>query len=261
MRRGDTIFNLDGLPFRSEQLALCLRDLLITETGKSYRLTSTSEGGFVLHQESSFADMQDVVTQGPPELELHKRSDHLLGNTKPTTLTNSKYPCSVRDYSLRPAVFRTHVLSLVLLGGAVMLVLIPAPLLAGLLGGLNFTPEHLGFWWQRCLDTMTVIGTVSVLSICLALLWQRASARYRVTAFGVEASLGILAQQTVGLRFQDIRSMTIRQTLPERLLNVGLLEFTSAGTEGAPVRFDQIAHPAKILALVKKRMGGSISAD
>jgi len=261
MRRGDTIFNLDGLPFRSEQLAMRLRDLLITETGKCYRLTSTSEGGFVLYPESASASMQGSVTQDPPECERYKRPDPLLANTDPTPPTHSQYLCSVRDYSLRPAVFRTHLLTLVSVGAVAMLMFNPAPFLAGLLGGLNILPARLGFWWQRCLDTMTLIGTVSVLSICLALLWQWASACYRVSAFGVEVRRGLFAQQTVGLRFQDIRSMTIRQSLPERLLNVGLLEFTSAGTEGAPVQFAQIAHPAKILALVKARMGASGSAD
>jgi C-terminal processing protease CtpA/Prc len=56
MRLGDAIYNLDGLPFRTEQSAVRMRDLLMGETGSSYRLEIYPEGGFVLRLESPKAE-------------------------------------------------------------------------------------------------------------------------------------------------------------------------------------------------------------
>jgi Bacterial PH domain len=265
MRLGDAVYNLDGLPFRSEQTAQRMRDLLSGETGKHYHLDLYPDGGFVLRSESAIAsplscEMQESqgselpdVSQGMSNMPAH--------HGQPNRQKSESSAIQHRDYHLRPAVFRTNLFLLGLIGVAAILVLMPDTLLAVALDGLNIQPKRLGQWYRHVQGFMIAGGAVLLMTLWLALLWQRAGSLYRVTGFGVEARLGIIAHQTVGLRFQDIRSMTIRQSLPERLLGVGLLEFTSAGTDGVPVQFRQIAKPARVLKLVKERMAGMPSAD
>ena len=252
MRIGDTLYNLDGLPFRSELTATRMRDVLVGETGKPYRLESCPDGGFVIRQEHP--PVSSVVNADPVN-PAPQRADRVIPDQQ------GSGPEFLADYNLRPAVIRTNLLSLAIMGAALLLVLIPDSLLTALFRGLALSPRTMTIWWDRSLDAMTVTGAVLVLVLWIGLLWQRAGALYRVTGFGVEARMGIIAHQTMSLRFQDIRSMTLRQSLTDRLLNVGLLEFTSAGTDGAPVQFKQIAHPNQVLRLVKSRMADIASAD
>jgi len=167
----------------------------------------------------------------------------------------------INDVELRQAVFRTNLFALLMMAIAVCLVLMADSVLLSVLEIINVQPGQLGLWWQRLDQGLTGLGAFLLVTGWLGFLWQWAGALYRVTDFGVEARLGLIAHQTVGLRFQDIRSMSIKQSLLDRVLNVGLLEFTSAGTDGDPVRFNRVAHPGKVLRLVKARMAGTGSAD
>lgn len=224
-----------------------MRELLMGETGHDYQLLPYVDGGFVLrrveaHQSRALED---------ETLPWQTRNPEPSG----VTMTRSK------DVELRQAVFRTNLFALLMMAMAVCLVLMGDSVLLTVLEVIKVQPGQLGLWWQRLDQGLTGFGAFLLVTIWLGFLWQWAGALYRVTDFGVEARLGIIAHQTVGLRFQDIRSMSIKQSLLDRLLNVGLLEFTSAGTDGDPVRFNRVAHPAQVLRIVKARMAGTGSAD
>jgi hypothetical protein len=240
MRIGDAIYNLDGLPFRSQESALRMRDLLADESGHCYRLESYPGGGFVLHRHQQQAS--------PAEHSIQNKAVTVNDETQPPSTM------AVREYRLRPAVIRANVLSLAMMGIAVAVVLMPEPFLLSVLKLLAVSPQQLGIWWPRLIRVLTLTGSAVLLCLWLALLWQRAGALYRITESGVEARLGLVAYQTLGLRFQDICLMTVQQTAKERCLGIGGVEFRSAGTGGAPVQFYPIAHPAKVLQLVQERM-------
>ncbi len=265
MRIGDAVYNLDGLPFRSDQTAQRMLDLLSGETGKHYQMESYPEGGFVIRLESAIASPLKREMQEPQGYELPDVSQGMINipanHGHPNRQKSESSVIQPRDYHLRPAVLRTNLFSLGIMGFAAFLMLMPDTLLAEALELIHIQPHQLGGWMLRIQQAMTGTGAILLVTLWLVLVWQRAGALYRITGFGVEARLGIIAHQTVGLRFQDIRSMSIRQSVPERLLGVGMLEFNSAGTDGAPVQFRQIAKPARVLQLVKERMAGMPSAD
>jgi hypothetical protein len=265
MRIGDAVYNLDGLPFRSEQTAQRMRDLLSGETGKHYQMESYPEGGFVLRLESAIASPLKLEMQEPQDSDLPNtaKGERNMKQNHGRANEQKPKPLSIqhREYQLRPAVLRTNLFSLGIMWFAAFLMLMTDTLLAEALELIHIQPRQLGGWMLRIQQAMTGTGAILLVTLWLVLVWQRAGALYRITGFGVEARLGIIAHQTVGLRFQDIRSMSIRQSVPERLLGVGMLEFNSAGTDGAPVQFKQIAKPARVLQLVKERMAGMPSAD
>lgn len=243
MRLGNSIYNLDGLPFKSETAATRMRDLLAGESGKSYSVENFPDGGFVL------------VDATPVE--------HGLGNGQPVTMPDETVlPLNratakagqSQAIKLRPAVFRTNLDCLGLMLVAATFIL-SADAVAGLvLTALNTDAADSGDWHRGITTAMVSLGSIALVGLWSVLMWQRACSLYLVTEFGVEARQGIIAQQSVGLRFQDIRSMSIKQSVTDRLLNVGLLEFTSAGSDGIPVRFMNIANPNKVLEWVKSRM-------
>jgi Bacterial PH domain len=263
MRIGDAIYNLDGLPFRNEGMALRMRDLLSGETGKSYQLLPYLEGGFVLRL--AVTENSYPASARPRTTPMPFGSEGIEAGTIQRQTQPSRPVVTTRGVDkvveLRQAVARTNITALLLMALSVCFVVMADSLLLGVLDLINLHPGKLGAWLNRLDQGMTGFGAFLLVTLWLSFLWQRAGALYRVTDFGVEARLGIIAHQTVGLRFQDIRSMSIKQSLLDRLLNVGLLEFTSAGTDGDPVRFDRIANPAKVLQIVKDRMARAGSSD
>lgn len=265
MRIGDDVYNLDGLPFRNKGIALRMRDLLSGETGNDYQLEPYPEGGFVIRLAASGDVNSKPGGQEHRSKRLSKEIPVVVDGSdfqgQPITPKTVPGTMLLKDYELRQAVFRTNLFALVLMAVATCLVLMSDSVLLSVVEFVKVQPRQLGDWMQHIERAMTGVSSVLLVTIWLTFMWQRAEALYRVTGFGVEARLGIIAHQTVGLRFQDIRSMSIKQSLIERFLNVGLLEFASAGTDGVPVRFNKVANPAKVLQIVKERMAGAGSSD
>lgn len=242
-------------------MAIRLRDLLSGETGNHYQLVPYLEGGFIIRLAASEKINSNPVRPDSEAKLLPKESHEGVDFQGQSFMPTAVPVAMLKDYELRQAVFRTNIFALALMALSIFLVFMSDSVLLTALDVINVQPRQSGNWLQQIDQVMTGVGSVLLVTIWLSLLWQRAGALYRVTGFGVEARLGIIAHQTVGLRFQDIRSMGIKQSLLDRLLNVGLLEFTSAGTDGDPVRFNRVANPGKVLRIVKARMAGACSSD
>lgn len=79
--------------------------------------------------------------------------------------------------------------------------------------------------------------------------------RYSADERGLEAIEGILSfsQTITRLRYEDVRSLEMDQTILERLLNVGELEVGTAGTAGIEMCLSGVANPYAIKALIQAR--------
>ncbi len=72
--------------------------------------------------------------------------------------------------------------------------------------------------------------------------------RYHVWTFtirgdAIESCKGILGRDVQSIRVQDLRNVNVRQTIWQRLLGVGDVEFSSAGGTGIEVTFYGVADP------------------
>ena len=72
--------------------------------------------------------------------------------------------------------------------------------------------------------------------------------RYHVWTFTIrgdtiESCKGILGRDVQSIRVQDLRNVNVRQTLWQRLLGVGDVEFSSAGGAGVEVTFYGVTDP------------------
>ena len=248
---GNNIYNLDGLPFKNEAVASRMRELLSNESGKKYAIEQYPDGGFVLLDVIPASGVENSLTPIPPAPRGQKGAG-MVAVAKPQANQLIK---------LRPAIFRTNLTLLGLMVISAACVIFAEVMVGIVLIGISLEPAILGDWYHRIITSIVSLGSISLACVWLVLIWKRISALYLITDFGVEARQGIIAQQTVGLRFQDIRSMSIKQSVLDRLLNVGLLEFTSAGTDGIPVQFKAIANPNKVLQWVKGRMTPMSSED
>jgi len=60
---------------------------------------------------------------------------------------------------------------------------------------------------------------------------------------GVVLKTGIIAQKQIQIRFGDIKTIGVDQTVQERILGIGTLELDSAGTDGVDIRFRRTVNP------------------
>jgi hypothetical protein len=87
------------------------------------------------------------------------------------------------------------------------------------------------------------------------LLFRIYNVRYSADERGLEAVTGILSfsQTITRLRYEDVRSLELDQTLLERVLDVGELEIGTAGTAGIEMVFEGISEPFRVKTMIQDR--------
>jgi len=97
-------------------------------------------------------------------------------------------------------------------------------------------------------------GSDAALSLLIAFLlmltpfvYYRRYAHYYIIQNGrIEHRKGILARQVNSIRVKDIRAINIKQGIIDRLLDIGALEFSSAGGAGIEVEWWGLYSPDAI---------------
>lgn len=73
--------------------------------------------------------------------------------------------------------------------------------------------------------------------LVLLMLFRRFSWLYTIDAESIESSHGLIARRVQSIRIRDLRNINIRQTVMQRLLDVGDVEFSSAAGGDVEVIF------------------------
>lgn len=78
--------------------------------------------------------------------------------------------------------------------------------------------------------------------------------RFVIDNRGIESRVGILSLQRglIRLRYEDIRSIRLEQTLLERLLDIGDVEISTAATGGVEIVFQGIAAPEEVQDMLQR---------
>ena len=92
---------------------------------------------------------------------------------------------------------------------------------------------------------VAVAGLIVVLVLTMLLLYRHYAHRYYVDEGRIEHQVGIIGRQIRSVRLMDLRNVNLRQSIVERLLGIGTLEFSSAGGSGIEVRWKGIDDPAE----------------
>ena len=87
---------------------------------------------------------------------------------------------------------------------------------------------------------------VILLTLLPLVYYRRYAHRYVVQNGRIEHQKGILARRVNSVRVKDIRAINIKQGIIERLLNIGTLEFSSAGGAGIEVTWWGLCYPDEI---------------
>jgi uncharacterized membrane protein YdbT with pleckstrin-like domain len=92
------------------------------------------------------------------------------------------------------------------------------------------------------------IGAGAFLVVLIAGWLKRLFTKYTITTRRLRVQRGVLTRQIQETRIDRLQDHSIRQTLPERLLRVGTIDFDTSGEEHADMfRFVGVARPEAIV--------------
>ncbi|MCI0692081.1 PH domain-containing protein [candidate division KSB1 bacterium] len=137
-------------------------------------------------------------------------------------------------YTLRPA-WRSQWFLMIL---AIVLLLIPLlPVIESLRAGTD---------WHLALNPGLAMLGVPFLIVCLIMIYRHFSYLFTVDGSSIESRHGIIAREVSSIRVEDVRSINVKQSLFQRLLFIGDVEFSSAASPEAEVVFKKISTPMRV---------------
>ena len=117
-------------------------------------------------------------------------------------------------------------------------------------GDQYFSPENL-----RVVQVVIVGVFVYLIAVVI---YRRYSWAYKIDNETIESREGIIARKVKSIRIQDLRNINVNQSLVERIMGVGDVEFSSAGGSGIEVVFRGVDKPLEVKAMAQRLQGKSM---
>jgi uncharacterized membrane protein YdbT with pleckstrin-like domain len=101
--------------------------------------------------------------------------------------------------------------------------------------------------------TVGVVVVVTALALVLAISFlQRAATHYVVTNQRLRIRRGILSRHVQQTQIERVQNVNTAQSLLDRVLRVGTVDFDTAGTDDSDFTFRGISDPAAVVAAVDR---------
>jgi uncharacterized membrane protein YdbT with pleckstrin-like domain len=123
-----------------------------------------------------------------------------------------------------------------------------AAVLAGIIAGLATSVASNGVEAGWVVVAVLVVYVV----VLLAGFVTRVSTTYTITNQRLTIDLGILSRDLHQTRLERVQNVNCRQTLFQRMLGIGTVDFDTAGEAGFDFSFRGVAHPHQIVRTVDR---------
>jgi len=97
--------------------------------------------------------------------------------------------------------------------------------------------------WLRFVGYGCVLAAVYLV---LRIFYEHFAWRFTIDDDSIESRRGIIGRTVQSIRIEDLRNINVRQSLVERMLGVGSVDFSTAGGSGIEVVFFGIEDPLKL---------------
>lgn len=87
------------------------------------------------------------------------------------------------------------------------------------------------------------------------LLYRHYVWHFRVDEASIESCYGIVSRHVHSIRIRDLRNINVRQSILQRILGIGDVEFSSAGGAGIEVTFYGVTRPMALKAEIQALEG------
>jgi membrane protein YdbS with pleckstrin-like domain len=121
---------------------------------------------------------------------------------------------------------------------------------------LAYLKGHQYFSSENLRVVYVVIVAVFVYLVAVVI-YRRYSWAYTIDSETIESREGLIARKVKSIRIQDLRNINVNQSLWQRIVGVGDVEFSSAGGSGIEVVFRGVDKPLQVKQLAQRRQGKS----
>jgi uncharacterized membrane protein YdbT with pleckstrin-like domain len=97
-----------------------------------------------------------------------------------------------------------------------------------------------------------LLGAIVLALVIVVGLVKRQATRYVITSERLHIRHGILAKRTQETRVQRVQNVNTEQSFFERILQVGTVDFDTAGTDDSEFRFVGVANPHEVVRAVDR---------
>jgi uncharacterized membrane protein YdbT with pleckstrin-like domain len=97
-----------------------------------------------------------------------------------------------------------------------------------------------------------LLGVIVFALVVIAGLIKRQATRYVITSERLHIRHGILSKRTQETRVQRVQNVNTEQSFFERILQVGTVDFDTAGTDDSEFRFVGVANPEEVVRAVDR---------
>ena len=131
-----------------------------------------------------------------------------------------------------------------------------AMVVAGVIAGLAtaVAAGHVQVGW------VVVAVVVVFVAVALAGLVRRKATTYTITNQRLTIQVGLLSRELHETRLERVQNVNARQSLLERLLRIGTVDFDTAGSAGFDFAFRGVADPRAIVRTVHAALRGGADA-
>jgi uncharacterized membrane protein YdbT with pleckstrin-like domain len=121
---------------------------------------------------------------------------------------------------------------------------------------LVYLKGHQYFSTENLRVVYVVIVAVFVYLLAVVI-YRRYSWAYTIDGETIESREGLIARKVSSIRVRDLRNINMKQSLWQRLMGVGDVEFSSAGGSGIEVSFRGVSDPLQVKSLAQRMQGNS----
>jgi uncharacterized membrane protein YdbT with pleckstrin-like domain len=100
--------------------------------------------------------------------------------------------------------------------------------------------------------TAVAVWIAGIVVVVLAGLVKRIGTRYVITSQRLHIKRGILARRVQQTRIERVQNVNTHQSLVDRLLRVGSVDFDTAGTDDSDFVFSGVSRPDEVVAAVDR---------
>jgi uncharacterized membrane protein YdbT with pleckstrin-like domain len=104
------------------------------------------------------------------------------------------------------------------------------------------------------LSGLSLIFALPLIVVCALMLYRHYSSRFIIDGDIIESHHGIIARRVSSIRVEDLRNINVKQSIFQRLLGIGDVEFSSAASADAEVIFNQVANPMRVKEKVQEML-------